>query len=64
MIKSNDKLIFNLYNIMKLDLESDLTFENQMILLWKVIINLATTQNFEPFPNFWNIETCEILNIS
>jgi hypothetical protein len=49
---------------MKLDLESDLTFENQMILLWKVIINLATTQNFEPFPNFWNIETCEILNIS
>ncbi len=64
MIKSNDKLIFNLYNIMKLDLESDLTFENQMILLWKVIINLATMQNFEPFPNFWNIETCEILNIS
>jgi hypothetical protein len=64
MIKSNNKFIFNLYNIMKLVLKNDLTFENQMILLWKVIINLATRQNFEPFSNFCNIETCEILNVS
>jgi hypothetical protein len=41
-----------------------LTFENQMILLGKMIINLATRQNFEPFSNLWNIETCEMLNIS
>ncbi len=62
MIKSNDKLIFNLYNIMKLVLESDLTFENQMILLWKVIINLATRQKiwtilkFLEYWNMWNIK--------